>query len=252
MNSELSQILILLIPGTFVFLLVINNHRFADSSWSEELKKNIKLSEMWHPLPYAFAFFFNFPYLWLAFVQSGKISENQTSLGLGNSGGFLILSILFLFIRLGGGPNIMQQQLAFIQQQQQQPAMNSIDVGLRQDKSSADSITKWFCGAELAGQPGIPLPKHANMLTLEDIEHWKEYSSLVSTVCFFYRRSNSVHSRIIYWRGNSHTTLFYVWEGLLFILLSCVQTRAAYNAVRGYFLQVRQLPTRVQKDSLLH
>ena len=81
------------------------------------------------------------------------------------------MSVLFLFIRLGGGPNIMQQQLAFIQQQQQQPAMNSIDVGLRQDKSSADSITKWFCGAELAGQPGIPLPKHANMLTLEDIEH---------------------------------------------------------------------------------
>ncbi|XP_067929720.1 uncharacterized protein [Watersipora subatra] len=58
------------------------------------------------------------------------------------------------------------QQLAFLQQQQSQQM-----AGMSSERAGADHITKWFCGAELASQQQVPLPKHANMLKLEDVEH---------------------------------------------------------------------------------
>ena len=58
------------------------------------------------------------------------------------------------------------QQLAFLQQQQSQQM-----AGMSSERAGADHITKWFCAAELASQQQVPLPKHANMLKLEDVEH---------------------------------------------------------------------------------
>lgn len=81
----------------------------------------------------------------------------------------------------------LQQQFAWMQQGQQQPgqmrskhtsssdAASSSDAGAVDSEFSAtsDGIAKWFCSSELMGaQQGLPpIPKHATMLKLEDIEH---------------------------------------------------------------------------------
>lgn len=71
----------------------------------------------------------------------------------------------------------LQHQLAFIQQaqhQQQQSQQQQMNVAraLRERLSPENNITKWFCGAELAQQGGLPqIPKQAAILKLEDLEN---------------------------------------------------------------------------------
>lgn len=68
------------------------------------------------------------------------------------------------------------QQLAFIQQaqqqQSQQQAYRAASQQQQQRMSPDNNITKWFCGAELTQQGGLPqIPKQAAILKLEDLEN---------------------------------------------------------------------------------
>ena len=67
------------------------------------------------------------------------------------------------------------QQLAFIQQAQQQQSQQQAyrAASQQQQRMSPDNnITKWFCGAELTQQGGLPqIPKQAAILKLEDLEN---------------------------------------------------------------------------------
>lgn len=65
------------------------------------------------------------------------------------------------------------QQLAFIQQAQQQQSQQQAYRAASQQRMSPDNnITKWFCGAELTQQGGLPqIPKQAAILKLEDLEN---------------------------------------------------------------------------------
>ena len=67
------------------------------------------------------------------------------------------------------------QQLAFIQQAQQQQSQQQAyrAASQQQQRMSPDNnITKWFCGAELTHQGGLPqIPKQAAILKLEDLEN---------------------------------------------------------------------------------
>ena len=68
------------------------------------------------------------------------------------------------------------QQLAFIQQaqqqQSQQQAYRAASQQQQQRMSPDNNITKWFCGAELTHQGGLPqIPKQAAILKLEDLEN---------------------------------------------------------------------------------
>ena len=68
------------------------------------------------------------------------------------------------------------QQLAFIQQaqqqQSQQQAYRAAGQQQQQRMSPDNNITKWFCGAEITQQGGLPqIPKQAAILKLEDLEN---------------------------------------------------------------------------------
>lgn len=86
-----------------------------------------------------------------------------------------LLTPLCIIIYAGMGPSVspLHLQLAFIQQAQQQQQQRAVAAAVMRERLSPDNnITKWFCGAELGQQGGLPqVPKHAAILKLEDIEN---------------------------------------------------------------------------------